>query len=1624
MAFSKFSLLVGAAISFCALPTGFAQTPAFKALVFSRTVEFRHDSIPDGVAAIQQLAATNNFTVDATEDSTAFNETNLAQYKVVIFLCTTGDVLDTNQEAALMGFIQAGGGYVGVHSAADTERGWPWYGQLVGVWQSNHPPGTASATIKVTDPAHPSTKNLPERWARTDEWYNFESNPAGKVHVLAWLDETSASNYFASAPGAMGFDHPIAWCHVFDGGRSWYTALGHTSATYSEPLFRQHLLGGILWAASLAPGDGGATIWDSFEKTVLDNNALTEPIALDVAPDGRVFYLERIGRLNVFKPDTSTRVQTSLSVNSATSCGLIGVALDPGFATNNWIYLHYTPAGQETNRLSRFTVTNNTLDFGSEKILLSYPVESSIANHMAGDLEFGPDGNLYISVGDNSRFSGSPNNGYAPIDERPGQSQGDAQRTAANTMSLRGKILRLKPKADGTYSIPAGNLFPVGTPLTRPEIYAMGCRNPYRIAVDKTTGWVFWGEVGPDANNDSSAQGPRGYDEWNQARGAGFFGWPYGIGNNKPYVDYDFATGVTNGFFNLANVLNLSPNNTGITNLPPAQPAWIWYPYSSLPEFPEVSGGSGRCAMLGCVYSYDTNLVSPRKLPAYYDHTLLAIEFSRNWMREIKMDASGNVLKINKFLPNLPLNSPIDLKAGPDGALYLIEYGSGWRSANTGGQLSRISYTAGNHAPVAHANGTPTDGAVPLHVQFSSAGTSDPENEPVTFAWDFDLDGTIDSTNANPSFIYTTAGDYIARLKVTDPLGSQGVSDVFISAGNTRPIVTIQSPADGSFYDWGQFVRFNVSVMDVEDGSTANSTIDCADVLVETALGHENHAHAEDLFLACQGVFQTLTDHEGTENTFYLMSAEYADSGAANVASLTGGAGVTLNPKRLEAEFYKLGEGITTQTTGDSNGVREVSGIDHGDYIGFAPINLTNISAVRFRLAATGTGGTIELRADATNGLLLGTVVVPSTGGAYTNLDLSITDPGGTHTLYFVFKRNPGDADLFRLNWLEFQGLGVGISLQPFSGTAASVPGIIEAENFDLGGADIAFHDTTPLNSGGEYRLDTDVDIQTCTDSGGGFNLTDVRSNEWLRYTVNVTTPGTYSLQTRVASAGAGGAFRVEFDGEDKTGPLTIPDTGGTQNWLNLASPNIPLSSGSHVMRLFIVSEGAGGTAGEFNFISLNLVATNTPPSVNLVSPASGTSFAAPAFIPLSAICSDADGTVANVEFYANGTKIGEAAVPPYSVIWSNVEAGSWSVKARAIDNLGFASTSSVVNVTITNLAWLNQDVGTVAAAGSFSNDANGVIYVNASGADIFGTADEFHFVYRPISGNAEIVARVLAVPNTDPFAKSGPMFRESLAGNSRECFMGMTRDNGPTFQYRTTPGGSTTSYRPVVLPAPMWMRLLRVGNIFTGYRSTDGAAWTLHQSISNFIPSSAYIGLAACSHVDGTIGTAMLDNVAIYVPPAIVTQPANQTAKAGANAQLNVVATGAQPLSYQWRLNGNPVAGATNFTFFLASAQAADSGSYTVVITNHLGSVTSSVAQLTITLPVPPFSISARLTTNGNCQLSFPTVAGRSYTVQVSESLSSPNWQSLQMLIGDGAPWTSNQALTNGSRFYRVKAE
>jgi cytochrome c len=312
-------------------------------------------------------------------------------------------------------------------------------------------------------------------------------------------------------------------------------------------------LAAIGWQGSVRTGAGGATPGPRPDETrftpvvLVPPGELDEPMAFDVAPDGKVYIVERKGVLKVYNPATkSTAVVAEIPVNTKYTNaagvqreaeeGLVGVTVDPDFATNRLIYMVYAEPAIMKHVLARWEIQNDQLVDESKKVLLEWGVQREQCCHTGGGMAWDAQKNLLVTVGNNTS-----NSVASQTDERPGRSSWDDQRGAANTNDLRGKILRIHPEADGTYSIPKGNLFPPGTAGTRPEIYSMGHRNPWRISVDSKTGYIYWGEVGPDANEDSE-QAPRGYDELNQAKAPGFFGWPYFIGKNFPYPVYDFRS--------------------------------------------------------------------------------------------------------------------------------------------------------------------------------------------------------------------------------------------------------------------------------------------------------------------------------------------------------------------------------------------------------------------------------------------------------------------------------------------------------------------------------------------------------------------------------------------------------------------------------------------------------------------------------------------------------------------------------------------------------------------------------------------------------------------------------------------------------------------------------------------------------------------------------------------------------------------------------------------------------------------------------------------------------------------------------------------------------------------------
>jgi glucose/arabinose dehydrogenase/cytochrome c551/c552/type 1 glutamine amidotransferase len=812
-----------------------------KVLVFSKTMGFKHASIPAGITAIKKLGIENGFEVDTTKNAELFNEESLKQYAAIIFLSTTMNVLDHTQEAAFERYVQSGGGYVGVHAAADTEYDWGWYNKLVGAQFLSHPTGTPEADFIIKDNSFIATKHFTDSvWHRADELYNYKKiNP--EVNVLMTVDESTYEG------GENGDFHPISWYHEFDGGRAFYTGAGHTDESYLEENFLKHLLGGIQYgigenlnldyskAVSQIPPD-----IDRFSKISLSEGKFFEPTEMTILPNNDILIGQRRGEVLLYSAESKALSEVAKfdvycktntpGVNSEE--GLMGLQKDPNYATNNWIYVYYAPTGnEEVNRLSRFKYIDGNFDMTSEQQIIDVYSQREICCHTGGSIAFGGDGLLYLSTGDNSTPFNEKgvkyvNNGFAPLNDLPGKKQYDARRSSGNTNDLRGKILRIKVNEDGSYDIPDGNLFAKGTEKTRPEIYTMGHRNPYRISVDSKRGYVYWGDVGPDARKDQiETRGPRGYDEMNQAREAGNFGWPLFIGDNKPYVAYDYATGESGVAFDPEKPINDSKNNTGLRELPPAQAAYAYYPYGETTEFPQVATG-GRNAMAGPTY-YSDEYVNGGGLPSYYDGKVIIYDWMRGWLMAVHLFEDGSFNKMEPFASDITVENLIDVEMGPDGRMYLLEYGSGWFSQNDNSGLGYIEFNGGNRPPVIDQMIVDqTSGKLPLTVN-ASVEARDREKDTITYIWNLGNGETKETTTSKITYTYADAGDYKISVEVKDADGESAKSNmVSVVAGNSRPEVAINIiGGNSSFFVPGQAVNYEVSVTDAESANIDPSNI-------------------------------------------------------------------------------------------------------------------------------------------------------------------------------------------------------------------------------------------------------------------------------------------------------------------------------------------------------------------------------------------------------------------------------------------------------------------------------------------------------------------------------------------------------------------------------------------------------------------------------------------------------------------------------------------------------------------------------------------------------------------------------------------------------------------------------
>ncbi len=1174
----------------------------YKVLVFTRAAGEQHASTATGVKALKDLGKEHRFVVNATADPTEFRADRLKQFRAVVFLNTSGDVLSDAQQTAFEEYYRAGGGFVGIHSAIETEPSWSFLTDVLGT-RATRASAVTQATIKVADRVHVASKSLPEYWQRTDEWYDFAANVRGRSHVLATVDETTFSG------GTNGFDHPVAWCKDYQGGRSFYTAGGHTAAAYGEPAFRRHLAGGIEWAAGVADpvySDCGATVLANYEQTKIGAPPnLNEPIGFDQLPDGRILQTARAGQLRLHDPrDNSSRVIANLPVYTNSEDGLYGPAVDNDFATNRWVYLFYAPLAMEAPyppstppgaapvtpqadpsawdawkgyfQLSRFKFVdgeNPTLDLASEQKILKVENNRGACCHVAGDIDFDRQNNLWMVTGDDTPAGGGNSGGFSPFNDMltnetqtvrvTGASGGtftltfdgqttaplafnataaqvqaalealsnvgagdvaatggpvntsnvsvnfrgalsernvaqmsadssgltgtapaaptatatqgglfnppwfDARRTALNTNDLRGKLLRIKVAADGSYTVPAGNLFPESEDAaeeTRPEIYAMGFRNPFRLQVDEND-VAYLTDYSPDSSVPGPFRGPAGTGRMEIVRKAGNYGWPLCYRKDLPYYKWDFNTSTTLGeTFECGDAShgpeNTSRWNTGRTVTPPITNPDLWYSFQDAtwgtPCFDSYNTATARaCPWLwpelatggvgphgATKYHYDAANPSTTKLPPYYDEAVLFGEFTRDYLKEIRLDSAGKVFKINPLLncgavgsaaQPFECDNPMDLQLGADGNLYLLTYGDGFFAANADAGMYRFAYVKGLRAPRAVLSATPTDGRAPLAVAFSSDGSRDPDPaDSIRFEWDFQNDGVVDSVDPDPSFTYTANGVYTARLTVTDSSGKTDSQTTEITVGNTSPTIAIETPLDGDFFEFGQDIPFSVTVTDPEDGP-----VDCSRVEVTFVLVHDTHGHGEDSVNACSGVLHT--DAADASHGGALaggISVTYTDLGANGQPALTTVEQHIVQLRRQQVEFVQDQQGTTVANTNDTGGGQHRNGLDPGDWIAlnnrFTFAHMDQAITFRFasNAAANSVRGLVEVRLDSPAGPVAATCTLLATGSnnVFTSQTCPFTSPvSGSRRIHLVFRQaDGGPATGFgNLNWVEFTGPGI-----------------------------------------------------------------------------------------------------------------------------------------------------------------------------------------------------------------------------------------------------------------------------------------------------------------------------------------------------------------------------------------------------------------------------------------------------------------------------------------------------------------------------------------------------------------------------------------------------------------------
>lgn len=682
---------------------------------------------------------------------------------------------------------------------------------------------------------------------------------------------------------------------------------------------------------------------------------LRDPVDLAVLPDGRVLVAERDGSLWIAPPGArALQSAGGVEVFEGEGDGLHALATPPAADSSGPIFLLRSSPVFRGAELVEARLRGDVLDPSSERVLFAFEQRREVPGHRGGALAFASDGALFVATGDDTDPTAAIA-GTAPLDPAAGRAALDALTTSANPNSASGKILRLRPRSDGTYLVPEGNLYPAASTDALPEVFALGLRDPWCLTVDPASGALYVADLGPRAAPGEAVEGPAPADEVHRLVAPGNLGWPQFLADNRPYRSWTEAgPGVP---FDPTRPRVQLPGESSPRDLPAAESAWIHVGDAPSRAFPGLGGDDGRRLGVGAVYAFDEALESPVKFPRWFDEGLLLFDAERGGVWIARADRSGGVRSLRP-LPGSPGRMRATALAfGPEGALYALE-----RSAATGeARLVRYEYWRGNRPPQAVITALRAVGAAPLQAELAAGASRDADGDALTHRWTL-------ATDAGPVLLgegerlvheFPEVGLYRVQLESRDAGGLVGRAAVRVAVGNEPPRVELLSPREGDLFVPGEPLRWWARVVDREDGDSEAEDADPAYWAERIVVALQSEDARPPTAEALQGRGPVGRFEPGSLAPLPTagrleLTARYEDDGGGidvdPVGRLTGTARVGLRTPLLELEHFAPA-GASVGRAPEASGGAYLTGLTVGQRLALGGFRLGRVEGVRLRSA-------------------------------------------------------------------------------------------------------------------------------------------------------------------------------------------------------------------------------------------------------------------------------------------------------------------------------------------------------------------------------------------------------------------------------------------------------------------------------------------------------------------------------------------------------------------------------------------------------------------------------------------------------------------------------------------------